>query len=43
MLKNEPIVPKGEDSYLLFNSRTNLIEGLNADGARTMNLYNEYI
>ena len=43
ILKNEPIVPKGEDSYLLFNSRTNLIEGLNADGARTMNLYNEYI
>lgn len=42
MLKDN-ISPKGEDAFLLFNSRTNLIEGLNADGARTMNLYNEYI
>ncbi len=43
MLNNNTIVPKGQDSYLLFNSCNNLIEGLNADGARTMNIYNEYI
>ena len=43
ILNGNTITPKGNDMYLLFNSRTNLIEGLNADGARTMNLYNEYI
>ena len=37
------ITAKGNDTQLLFNSRTNLIEGLDAQGARTMNLYNEFI
>lgn len=40
---NGTITQKGNDQFLLFNSRTNLIEGLNAQGARTTNLYNEYI
>ena len=43
MLNGNTITPKGNDAYLLFNSRTNLIEGLDVYGARTMNLYNEYI
>ena len=38
-----PITAKGSDTHLLFNSKTNLIEGLSSQGARTMNLYNEYI
>lgn len=37
------VTAKGNDTQLLFNSRTNLIEGLDAQGARTMNLYNEFI
>ncbi len=37
-----PITAKGADTHLLFNSKTNLIEGLR-QGARSMNLYNEYI
>ena len=37
------ITAKDNDTQLLFNSRTNLIEGLDVQGARTMNLYNEYI
>ncbi len=40
---NGPITAKGSDAYLLFNSKTNIIEGLDAQGGRTMNLYNEYI
>jgi hypothetical protein len=43
MLNGNTITPKGNDAYLLFNSCNNLIEGLDADGARTMNIYNEYI
>ena len=42
LLLNE-VTAKGNDTQLLFNSRTNLIEGLDAQGARTMNLYNEFI
>lgn len=34
---------KGEDVAIQFNSKTNLIEGLDAYGARTGNLYNENI
>ena len=37
---------KGEDTHLLFNSKTNLVEGLKIDGTtvtRTGNLYNEKI
>lgn len=34
---------KGEDVAIQFNSKTNLIEGLDAHGARTGNLYNENI
>lgn len=37
------VTAKGNDTQLLFNSRTNLIEGLDAQGVRTMNLYNEFI
>ena len=38
-----PVTVKGSDAFLLFSSRTNLVEGLNAQGARTGNLYNECI
>lgn len=37
------ITPKEGDSYICFNSKTNIIEGLNAQGARTGNIYNSYI
>ena len=38
-----PVTVKGTDTHLLFNSKTNLVEGLNAQGTRSGNLYNEYI
>ena len=38
-----PVTVKGSDAFLLFSSRTNLVEGLNAQGTRTGNLYNECI
>ena len=34
---------KGSDAFIQFNSKTNLVEGLDAYGARTGNLYNEGI
>lgn len=36
-------IGKGEDVAIQFNSKTNLIEGLDAQGTRTGNLYNEGI
>lgn len=38
-----PVTVKGSDAFLLFSSRTSLVEGLDAQGARTGNLYNECI
>ena len=43
LMLNGPNTAKGTDAFLLFNSKTNIIEGLDAQGGRTMNLYNEYI
>lgn len=43
---SEPVVVKGNDTHLLFNSKTNLVEGLKIAGTtvtRSGNLYNEYI
>lgn len=43
---NAPVTAKGNDTHLLFNSKTNLVEGLNIVGTtvtRTGNLYNEKI
>lgn len=43
---NTPVTAKGNDTHLLFNSKTNLVEGLNIVGTtvtRTGNLYNEKI
>ena len=34
---------KGSDAFIQFNSKTNLIEGLDVYGARTGNLYNDKI
>ncbi len=44
--KPSSVPVKGSDTHLLFNSKTNLVEGLNIDGTtvtRTGNLYNEKI
>ena len=43
---SEPVAVKGNDTHLLFNSKTNLVEGLKIAGTtvtRSGNLYNEYI
>jgi hypothetical protein len=40
--KPSHVTVKGSDTHLLFNSKTNLVEGLK-NGIRTGNLYNEYI
>ena len=43
---SEPVTVKGNDTHLLFNSKTNLVEGLKIVGTaitRSGNLYNEYI
>jgi hypothetical protein len=34
---------EGEDNYILINSKTHLIEGLNSDFKKTGHLYNKYI
>jgi hypothetical protein len=34
---------KGEDTYIKFNSKLNLIEGYNSSNIKTGNIYNEYI
>lgn len=43
---SEPVTVKGNDTHLLFSSKTNLVEGLKIVGTaitRSGNLYNEYI
>ena len=42
-LQFNPITKKKEDFGIRVNSKTNLVEGVDADGALTGNLYNEYI
>ena len=42
LLKNTPIIAKGTDTHICFNSKMNLIQGYK-DGERTGNIYNEYI
>lgn len=39
----KPIIKKKEDFGIRINSKTNLVEGIDADGSLTGNLYNEYI
>ena len=34
---------KVNDSYVVFDTQTNLVEGFNAEGKKTGNLYNQYI
>ena len=42
LLKNTPIIAKGTDTHICFNSKMNLIQGYK-NGERTGNIYNEYI
>lgn len=42
-LQFNPITKKKEDFGIRVNSKTNLVEGVDADGTLTGNLYNEYI
>lgn len=42
-LKTTSITKKGNDASIRFDSKTNLIEGLDSYGARTGNLYNEVL
>ena len=37
------ITKLNDDAYVVFNSRLNLIEGYNAEGRKTGNVYNQYI
>ena len=43
LLFNGPVQAKGNDVFIQFNSKTNLVEGINAQGARSGNLYNDKI
>ena len=42
-LKWNEMPVKGEDTYIKFNSKLNLIEGYNSSNIKTGNIYNEYI
>ena len=43
ILKFNQIENQGEDSYILINSKTHLIEGLDSQKQKTGNLYNKFI
>lgn len=43
LLKNTSFTRKGSDVYICFNSKLNIIEGLDSSKKRTGNIYNEYI